>query len=78
MLYFHDHHLDGDDRVVDEEAERDDQRAKRDPVQVEAHGIHDHEHDGEDEWNGQRDDDAGAPAKRKEADEQHDRQCLNK
>ena len=35
LLHLHHHHLDGDDRVVDQKAERDDQCAERDAVQVE-------------------------------------------
>ncbi len=36
LLHLHHHHLDGDDGVVDQQAERDDQRAERDAVQVDA------------------------------------------
>ena len=36
LLHLHHHHLDRDDGVVDQQAERDDQRAERDAVQVDA------------------------------------------
>ena len=36
LFHLHHHHLDGDDGVVDEKAERDDERAERDAVQVDA------------------------------------------
>ena len=36
LLHLHHHHLDGDDGVVDQQAERDDQRAERDAVKVDA------------------------------------------
>ena len=40
LLHLHHHHLDGDDGVVDEQAERDDERAERDPVQIEVDDAH--------------------------------------
>ena len=74
LLHFHHHHLDGDDGVIDQEAERDDQRAERDPVQIEPDRVHDDEDDGKDQRHRQRDDEAGAPTQREKADEQNDRQ----
>jgi hypothetical protein len=47
LLHLHHHHLDGDDRVVDQKAERDDQGAERDAVQIDAGRVHDGEHNGE-------------------------------
>ena len=38
LLELQRHHLDGDDRVVDQQAERDDQRAERDALQLDARG----------------------------------------
>ena len=73
LLHFHHHHLDGDDGIVDQKAERDDQCPERDPVQIETHGIHDDENDREHQRHRQRHHDAGAPAEREEAYEQHDR-----
>ena len=43
-------------------------------MQVEADRVHDDEHDSKDKRHRQRDDKAGAPAERKEADEENDRQ----
>jgi hypothetical protein len=34
-------------RVIDQQRQRDDQRAKRHPLQVDLHGLHDEEHDGQ-------------------------------
>ena len=77
LLHFHDHHLDGDDRIVDEQAERDDEGAERDAVEIEPGHVHDDEHDREHERNRRRDDEAGAPSKGYEADDEHDRQRLD-
>ena len=77
LLHFYDHHLDGDDRIVDEQPERDDQRAERDAVEIEPGHIHDHEHDRQHERHGRRDDEAGAPSKRDEADDEHDGERLD-
>ena len=41
-FHLHHHHLDGDDRVVDQQAERDDERAERDALEVPAHRQHHH------------------------------------
>jgi hypothetical protein len=40
LLQLQRHHLHRDDRVVDQQAERDDQRAERDALQVDAQRIH--------------------------------------
>ena len=77
LLHLHHHHLDRDDGVVDQQPERDDQRAERDAVQVERHRVHDDEDDRQHQRHRQRHHDAGAPAQRQERDEQHDRQRLD-
>ena len=77
LLHFHHHHLDGDDGVVDQEPERDDQRAERDAVEVDAGRVHHGEHDRQHQRNRQRHHDAGAPAERDEADQQHDAERLH-
>ena len=77
LLHFDDHHLDGDDRIVDEQAERDDEGAERDAVEIEPGHVHDDKHDREHERHGRRDDEAGAPSKRYEADDEHDGQRLD-
>ena len=66
------HHLDGDHRVVDEQPERDDQRAERDALHRDAGVLHDDEGDRQHQRDGQRDDEAGAHAEADEADHQHD------
>ena len=60
LLHFDDHHLDGDDRVVDQQPERDDQRTERDALQVDSDEFHRQEGDRQHERNRQRDDGAGA------------------
>ena len=74
LLELHDDHLDRDDRVVDQQAERDDERAERHALQVEAQERHRDEHDREHQRDRGRDDDAGAPAERNETHREHDRQ----
>ncbi len=76
LLHLHHHHLDGDDGVVDQEAERDDEGAERDAVEIEPGRVHHQEHDREHERHRQRHHDAGAPAEREEAHHQHDHQGL--
>ena len=71
------HHLDGDHRVVDQEAERDDQRAERDALEIDAEFVHEGEGRGEHQRNGDRDDEAGTPADRDERDDEHDGERLD-
>ena len=56
--------LDGDHGVVDQEAERDDEGAERDSLQVDPERRHRHEHDGENERDRERHDGARAQAER--------------
>ncbi|OIQ74920.1 hypothetical protein GALL_434200 [mine drainage metagenome] len=77
LLHLHHHHLDRDDGVVDQQPERDDQGAERDPVQIERHRIHDDKDDCQHQRHRQGHHDAGAPAQRDERDEQHDRKRLD-
>ena len=72
LLHLGDHHLDRDHGVVDQQAERDDERAERDALQRDAGELHHHEGDGEHQRDGDGDHDAGPPAERQEADRQHD------
>jgi hypothetical protein len=72
LFHLHHHHLDGDDRVVDQQAERDDQRAERNPLQVDAEGVHQQEGDRQHQRDRQRDDGAGAPAQAEEGDREDD------
>ena len=67
-----DHHLRRDHRVVDEEAERDDEGAEGDALQADAHRLHRHEDDDEDQRDRQGDDDPGPEAEADEADREHD------
>ena len=70
------HHLDGDHRIVDQKAERDDESAKRDALQRDAGILHDHEGHGQHERDRQRDHEPGPHAQAHEADHQHDRDGL--
>ena len=65
-----DHRLDGDHGVIDQQAERDDERAERDPLQVDAEELHRHEHRGEHERDREGHDGAGAQAEADQADAQ--------
>ena len=66
LLHLHHHHLDGDDRVIDQQAQRQDQRAERDPVEVLAGGGHHDEDRRQRQRNRRGDDDAHAPSHAKE------------
>lgn len=57
----HQHHLHRDDRVVHEQAQRDDQRAQRDAVEVDAHQRHGEESDAERQPRGLRVDEGVEP-----------------
>ena len=71
LFHFHHHHLDGDDGVVHEKTERQDEGAERDAVEEPAGFQHDEEHDGERQRDGSRHDDADAPAEAEQAHQQH-------
>src|SRR5271155_4936243 len=77
LLELHHNHFGGDDRVVDQEPEGDDQRAERHPLQVQAEERHSDEDDRQHQRHRGRDDETGPPAERQEADRKHDRQRLD-
>ena len=77
MLHLHHHHLDRDDGVVDQKSEGDDQRAKRNALQIDAEYIHENENDGQHQRHRQRHDDSGAGAQRGETHQEHDNQRLD-
>jgi hypothetical protein len=66
------HHLHRDHRIIDQQAERNDERAERDAVQVDPHHRHDEERRRQHQRNGQRHDEAGPPAERQQRHDQHD------
>ncbi len=72
LLHFLHHHLHSDHRVVDQQAERDDQRAQRYALQADVEHVHEHEGDREHQRNADRHDEAGAHPQTHEADDQHD------
>ena len=45
LLHLHRHHLDGDDRIINEQSQGENQRAQGDPIQVHPHAMHDHQRD---------------------------------
>ncbi len=69
LLQLHHHHLDGDDRIVDQQAEADHQRAEGDAVEHPAGDEHHHEHSGQGQRHRRGDHDADPPA---QADQAHD------
>ena len=72
-LHLHQHHLDGDDGVVDQKPQGDDERTQADPIQVDALDQHQQEGDREGQGDGDADDQTGAPADGDEADQHHHR-----
>ena len=72
LLELGDHGLHRDHGVVDEKPQPDDERTERDALQADAGQFHDHEGDGKNQRNGDRHDDAGAPAERQEAHPEDD------
>ena len=71
-----DHHLDGDHRVVDEQAERDDQGAERDALQRDAEKLQGEKRHRQHQRDRQRDDESGAHAETDEADDENDHHRL--
>ncbi len=71
FLHPHDHRLDGDDRVVDQQPQRQYQGPERNPVEVLTGGRHDDEHSRQGQRNRRRDHDADAPSHAEKAHE-HD------
>ena len=63
-------------RVIHEQGQRDDERAKRHPLQVDLHDLHDHEHDGERDGNRDGHHCAGPHPEHQKADGQNDANCL--
>ncbi len=74
MLQLHRHGLDRNYRVIHQQAERDDHRAQRDALQIDAEQLHADEHAGQNHRNADCDHDAGAPAEAEEAHQQYDRE----
>ncbi|MCY1405577.1 hypothetical protein D9M71_208210 [compost metagenome] len=73
LLHLHHHHLDGDDGVVHQQPQRQDQRAQGDAVEVLAGRGHDHEDHRQGQRHRHRDHHAHPPAHADEA-HQHDHQ----
>ena len=76
FLQLHHHHLDGDDGVVHQQAECDDQRPERNAIEVPAGGMHHRRDQREHQRHRRGDHDAGAPAEEQEGHGQHDGQRL--
>lgn len=72
QLELTDHHLDRDHRVVDEEAERNDQGAERDALKADAGILHIDKDHAQHEGDRARDDYSGAQAEAQEADGKDD------
>ena len=74
MLQLNRHGLDRNDRVIHQQAERDDHRAQRDALQIDAEQLHAQEHAGQNHRNADCDHDPGTPAEAEETHQQHDRE----
>ena len=66
------HHVDRRHRVVDEQAQRNDERAERDALQVDMHRLHDRKHDRDRQRNRQRHHRARPQAEADDADRHDD------
>ena len=69
---FNAHHFYDDDGVIYEQAQRQDEGAKANLMQINAIFIHQYKGSGHDNRNGEGHDDARANAERRKADEQYD------
>ncbi len=76
LLELYHHHLDGDDGVVDQQAERDDQGAERDALEIDAEQHHADESDRQHQRHRQGHDDAGAESQAEERHDQNDAERL--
>ncbi len=72
MLQAADHHLDRDHGVVDQQAQRDDQRTERNALERDAEIIHRHEDERQNQRNRDRHDESGPQPQAEEAHHQHD------
>ncbi|MNF56771.1 hypothetical protein D3C84_382720 [compost metagenome] len=70
------HHLDGDDGVIHQQSQRDNQRAERDALEVPAHRQHHQRHAAQHQRHRGRDHEAGAPAQAGQAHRDHNDQRL--
>ena len=77
FLELPDHHLDGDHRVVNQEAERDDEGAERDPLKRDITQVHEHEHGRQNHRDRQGHHGARPQSEAQEADRNHDDQRLH-
>ncbi|MNV10938.1 hypothetical protein D3C71_1014820 [compost metagenome] len=73
-FHLHDHHLQGDDGVVHQQAQGDDERPQRDPLQIPAHSQHDDGDHAQHQGDRQGDHQARAPAQAQQAHDHHDHQ----
>ena len=67
-----DHGLDRDHRVVDQQAEGDDEGAERNPLKVDPEELHRHEHRGEHQRDRERNHGTGAQTEADQADREND------
>ena len=72
VLQARDHHLDRDHRIVDQQAEGDDEGAQRNSLKVDAEALHRHEHRGEYQRDRDGHDGARAQAEGDQADREDD------
>ena len=72
LFHLDHHHLDGNDRVIDQQTERDDQGAERDALQIDSESGHQQEADRQNEWNRQGDDGASAHSQTEKGNRQDD------
>ena len=86
FLHLHHHHFDGDNRIVNQQAEGEDQGAQRDAVKVYSRGLHHHEDDRQGQRHRRRNHHPHAPAHadktdhhdHKQGDEEFDHKLIDR
>ena len=86
FLHFHHHHFDGDNGIINQQAEGEDQGAQRNAVKVYPRGFHHHENDSQRQRYRRRNDNTHAPAHadkthhhdHKQGDEEFDHELIDR
>src|SRR5436190_8232207 len=68
FLHLHHHGFDGDDGIVHQKAQRDDERAQRNSVENPIRDHHDHKHRAQRQWDRRYDDNSNSPSQAQQTD----------
>ena len=74
LLHFHHHHFDGDNGIIDQQAESKNKRAEGDAVKVDTGGFHHHKNNRQRQGDRRRDHNAHAPPHADKTDHHNDQQ----